>query len=71
MVWVEKRGTCLPGWQEQPPLSLPPRKVPFRSPSEPRQLLMKRIIGLENDWVADSKSHTIEKVPKVGILLPQ
>lgn len=36
----------------------------LRSPAEPRRLLIKRLIGLEGDWVALPGSTKVERVPK-------
>lgn len=36
-----------------------------RSPDDPRALLVRRLIGVEGDWVAIPGESRVEKIPKV------
>ncbi|KAL4527365.1 hypothetical protein Ndes2526B_g08936 [Nannochloris sp. 'desiccata'] len=38
--------------------------VLFRSPTHPNETLIKRIIGLEGDWISIPNSSKIERIPK-------
>jgi signal peptidase I len=40
-----------------------------RSPRQPSKLLVKRLIGLEGDWLLVSSQKDIVKVPKVTTML--
>lgn len=46
--------------------TLPPNAC--RSPVDSRKTLMRRLVGIEGDWVAVPGEARVEKIPKVGKL---
>ena len=62
---VVLRCDCQRGSTRTPPAHThPPHSLPRRSPTEPRRVLVQRLIGLEGDWVAVPGSAKVERIPK-------